>query len=308
MPTGQNTRSEIAYVAEVTYGTTPPIVTTNPILTRIPFISHSLQLKRAGIMTDHIQTNRMNKDVHLGNHMVEGDIVCDLNRADHNVFFPMLMMDGWNSNVLKTSNVQSFISIEERALDLSRYIVYKGLTCKGAKISMAPDQNIRAVFSMLGRTMTNSATSATPSAIAAESTAEPMDSFTGAVLEGGGAVTFITAFELDVQNDTENVYNIGSPLANHVSYGKQRVTGSITVLYEGATMIDKFMNETESSISITCKDRTGTNGLQFTIPKLRYLEAPAHVTGGKQRTITLPFVGLYDLTTDTNLRITRNVA
>ena len=52
-------------------------------------------------------------------------------------------------------------------------------------------------------------------------------------------------------------------------------------------------------------DPTGANEYTFTFPKIKVNGADVPVDGQTSRIITLPFVALYDATTETNLMIQR---
>ena len=79
----------------------------------------------------------------------------------------------------------------------------------------------------------------------------------------------------------------------------------MTVYYEDAALINKFLAETESSIEVSIDDPTGANPYTFLFPKVKYNGASVPVQNPQSRLITLPFVSLYDGTEGTNLKLTR---
>ena len=79
----------------------------------------------------------------------------------------------------------------------------------------------------------------------------------------------------------------------------------MTVYYEDDTLINKFLNETESSIEVSVNDPTGSNAYTFLFPRVKYNGASVPVQNPQSRLITLPFVSLYDGTEGSNLTMTR---
>ena len=79
------------------------------------------------------------------------------------------------------------------------------------------------------------------------------------------------------------------------------------VFYQDAVLINKFLNETESSLQIVLDDRVAGLGYTLLMPRIKINGAAVPVGSPASRLITLPFVALRDSTTGTQLRITRTV-
>ena len=78
----------------------------------------------------------------------------------------------------------------------------------------------------------------------------------------------------------------------------------MTAYFENTTLLNKFINETESSLDFTIGD--GTNTLRFKCPRIKYTGGQPDVGGEGPVTLTMPFQALLDSTTSTNLRIIRS--
>jgi hypothetical protein len=137
---------------------------------------------------------------------------------------------------------------------------------------------------------------------------EPFDAYSGTILEGGSAAGIVTSLEFSVANDVENVFGIGDDAAQGLDYGLARVTGTATFRYQNDTVMNKFLNEVMSSLSVTVNDPTGANPYTFLFPAVKFNGAAVPVSGPKGRMLTVPFVSLYDSVTQTNLQITRTAA
>ena len=79
----------------------------------------------------------------------------------------------------------------------------------------------------------------------------------------------------------------------------------MTIYYEDETIINKFLNETESTLEVSVDDPTGTNSYTFLFPRVKYNGAAVPLSGSTSRLITVPFVALYDATEATNIKLTK---
>ncbi|HBD10842.1 MAG TPA: hypothetical protein DCZ13_01770, partial [Porticoccaceae bacterium] len=73
------------------------------------------------------------------------------------------------------------------------------------------------------------------------------------------------------------------------------------------TLLDKFINETSSSIDFTLTDSAGNDYL-FDFPNIKYNSGNPEVAGEGSVTVTLDFVALYDATDSSQIVITRTPA
>ena len=79
----------------------------------------------------------------------------------------------------------------------------------------------------------------------------------------------------------------------------------MTVYYENETLINKYLNESESELQVEVDDPTGSNPYTFYFPRVKYNGADVPLANPQSRIITLPFVSLYDGTEASNLTLTR---
>jgi len=301
----QGSRSGLAFVAETVYGTSP---TTG--YTFLPFGTHSLDLTKALVEGNDIRPDRMPRFLRHGTRNVSGSITAQLRKLDFDALFESLFMGAFATNVLKVGNAQKYFSIEDQAVDgvagaTKQYRLFKGMAVSSVNISIAPDQPVNATFNFVGRDMTQSATSVQVAAAADDSDNLPFDSFSGSVTEGGSAIANVTAIDLTMSNDLSNAFVIGSNIAAEPEYGMMTVTGTITVRYSDAVLINKFLSETASTLSFEVDDQTNANPYTFALPNIRYTGAAAPIAGTKGRLVTLPFTALYDETALTNISLTR---
>lgn len=301
MAFAQGSRSSLSFITEATFGTTPAGNFTN-----LPFSTHSLNLTKDRVAGTDIQADRMARVDRHGNRQVGGDIVVDLRDGDFDSFLESAMLNTWATNVLKVGTTPKFFSIEDYAADIDQSRVFTGMSVSTMGISLAPNQMVTTTFGMVGKDMTISATEKTQDAA---SGAAPFDAYSGDISIGnvGGAapVAIVTALDFTLNNSYAPTFVIGDDSAPSLEYGRAEVEGTMTAYFEDASLIDRFINETETEIEVSVNDPTGANAYTFTFPRVKINSADVGVDGPTSRMVSMSFVALYDTTEGTNLKITR---
>ena len=302
MPTfAQGSRSSLSYVVEATFGTTPAGNFLN-----LPFSTQSLNITKERLTGTDIQADRMARVDRHGNRQVAGDIVVDLRDGDYDAFLESAMLNTWVTNVLKVGTTPKYMSIEDYAADIDQARLFTGCTVSTMGISLAPNQMVTTTFGMVGKNMTIGATQKTQTA---SSGAVPFDAYSGDIAIGNVASStasaIVTGLDFTLTNSYAPTFVIGDDSAPSLEYGRADVEGTITVYFEDAALITRFLDEVESELEVSVDDPTGSNAYTFLFPRIKINGADVGVDGPTSRMITLPFVALYDATEGTNLKITR---
>ena len=301
MAFAQGSRSSLSFITEATFGTTPAGNFTN-----LPFSTHSLNLTKDRVAGTDIQADRMARVDRHGNRQVGGDIVVDLRDGDFDSFLESAMLNTWATNVLKVGTTPKFFSIEDYAADIDQARVFTGMSVSTMAISLAPNQMVTTTFGMVGKDMAISATEKTQDAA---SGAAPFDAYSGDISIGnvGGAapVAIVTSLDFTLNNSYAPTFVIGDDSAPSLEYGRAEVEGTLTAYFEDASLINRFLNETETEIEVSVDDPTGANSYTFSFPRVKINSADVGVDGPTSRMISMSFVALYDTTEGTNLKITR---
>lgn len=303
MAFAQGSRSSLSYIVETTFGTTPVGNFIN-----LPFSTHSLNLTKDRVAGNDIQADRMPRVDRHGNRQVAGDIVVDLRDADYDTFLESAMLNVWSTNVLKVGTTPKFFSIEDYAADIDQARLFTGMSVSTMGISLAPNQMVTTTFGMVGKDMTISAVQKVQTAA---SGAAPFDAYSGDVAIGNVAtssvVAIVTGLDFTLNNSFAPTFVVGDNSAPSLEYGRAEVEGTITAYFEDAALIDRFLNEVESELSVSVNDPTGLNAYTFLFPRIKINSADVGVDGPTSRVISMSFVALYDATEGTNLKITRPV-
>jgi hypothetical protein len=302
MAFAQGSRSSLAYIAETAFGTTPA----TPTFANLPINSHSLDLTKDRVEGNEIQADRMPRVDRHGNKQATGSLEVDLRKGDFDELIESAFLNSYVTDVLKVGTTPKFFSMEDAANDISQFRLFTGLSVSSMSVSIAPNQMVTGSFDMVGKSMTQSAaTGSTGGAPTASSANTPFDSYSGTISDGGAGISIVTSIDFSLTNSFAPTFVVGSDSAQQLEFGRAVVEGTMTVYYEDETLINKFLNETESSISVTVNDPTGASAYTFDFPRVKYNGASVPLQNPQSRLITLPFVALYDTTENTNLKLTR---
>jgi hypothetical protein len=303
MTFAQGSRTRLALVEESSFGATP----SNPSLTEIPYTSHSLNLTKERVQGNDILQDRIPRVDRHGNRSAAGDISVDLRDTDfdsliESAFFSSFGTSGSASMTIGTS--PKFFTIEDSANDITQFRQFTGMAVSQMAISIAPNQMVQATFSMVGKDMTQAQT-ALDGNPASPSGGEPFDSYSGSINEGGSSIAIITSLDFTLSNSLSPTNVVGSDTTPQLEFGRAVVEGTVTAYYEDETLIDKFLNETETSLDITLDDPSSGSTLQFEMNSVKYNGADVPVADPQSRIITIPFVAIYNAGDSSNIKVTK---
>jgi len=213
--------------------------------------------------------------------------------------------------VLKAGTTRRSFSVLRHFTDIAAtgeglpYHLFKGVEFNTLALAVNPTAIITAAFGVLGREgAAPSNTAPASSTFAAATTTAPLDAFTGELKSGNDVVGVVTEFSINLENGLEVRNVVGSKLTIRPSIGRSNLTGSATVYFEDATFLKKFINEEDSSLSIELPDGEG-NSYIFTIPRFKFTGGQPDVSGQGSITLAMPFQGILDPTTNSNIIVRR---
>lgn len=292
-------RTFLSFVAESSFGTTP----SGPGMAELPSTGNTLELTKNALQSDAIRSDRMIEDFRHGFRSVKGDIKFELAHNNFDVWLAAALFGDWSSNVLKAGTLAKSFTVERGYTDIGRHHQFTGCMVSAFSLSVQAEAMVKGTFSILGKDMATSAASlGSPTAVALR---DPFDSFSGSIMEGGGTTTTVTGIELSLDNGLEAAQVIGSSSIKDIFAGRSSLTGTVSAYFKDDALLDKFLNETESSLEFTLSDPLA-NTLTFRVPRLKYSAGQTPVEGERGLVVTLPFQGLYDAGEATNLKITRS--
>mgnify|MGYP003629790406 CR=1 FL=1 len=299
MAFAQGSRSSLSYIVESTFGTTPVGNFQN-----IPFTSHSLNMTKERVAGTDIQADRMSRVDRHGNRQVAGDITADLRDGDFDTFIESAMLSTWATDVIKVGTTPKYFSIEDYAADIDQSRLFTGCSVNTLSVALAPNAMVTGTFGMVGKDMTITATEKTQDP---QTSASPFDAYSGDLEIGGATSAIVTAMDFTLTNGFAPTFVVGDDSTPSLEVGDAVVEGTLSAYFEDASLINRFINETETSLKVTVGDNAGTpNTMEFFFPRCKINSADVGVDGPTSRVISLSFVALRDDTEATNLRITRS--
>lgn len=302
----QGSRSGLSYAVQTDFDTP---ATGN--FTPIAYNTHSLNLSKERVTGNEIQPDRMLRVDRHGNRNSAGDITVDLRDGSFDPFLESAMQSSFDgaSGELKVGSTGKYFSIEDAAQDIDQYRLFTGMTVSSMSFSIAPNQMVTSTMNMVGKDMSISGTGKTVDALAI---AQPFDSYSGDVKIGdvgvaGTVIAVVTSLEFSIDNAVAPTFVVGSDVTPCLEAGMATVEGTMSAYFKDADLINRFLDEDESELSVSVDDPTGSNTYTFTFPKIKVNGADVPVEGQTSRIISIPFVALYDATAETNFMITRPV-
>ena len=299
MAFAQGSRSSLKYIAETTFGTTP----STPTMISLPFKTHSINLNKQRVEGNDIQSDRMPRIDRHGTRQAGGDISFDFRAGDYDEFLESAFFSTINTGVLKIGTTPKFLSIEDAAEDISQFRLFSGMAVSQMQFNIAPNQMIDTTATLVGQDGVLAQTTAAASTTAASGNA-PFDSFSGVINEGGASIAVVSQLQFSIDNSLSPTFVVGSETTPQLEFGRAVVEGTLTAYFEDETLINKFINETESDIEVELSDPNSANTYTFLFPRVKYNGGDVPVQDPQSRLISIPFVALYDTTEDTNLKLT----
>lgn len=293
-------RHSIGYIAEATFGTTPA----TPIFKNFRHKSTSLNLTRAAFGSEELRPDRMIADHRSGTKSVEGDIVGELSQTSHDDMLAAALCGTWNADVLKAGIVRSSFTLERHFQDVGQFLRYRGAQVDTLQISMTTGAVVGLTFGFWAKAMDVAQAIIVGATYPPAETTPTMDAISGSIMESGAPLGVATEVTLSLSNGLNPRFVIGSDESLEPSIGRSNLTGTMSAYFEDVSLYQKFLDNTDSSLSVVCSD--GTESFTFLVPKLKYTGAEVPVSGEGPVSIQLPFQGILDPVTGTNFQITRS--
>lgn len=307
-------RHSMSYVAESSYGVTP----SNPVFKPIRHTGTTLALSKESLQSEEIRSDRQIADFRHGAFQTGGDINVELSYGSFDDLLEAVLCGTWATDTPTTDTDQLKAGVTRRSFTIERhfgdlltaqkpYHRFTGVEFNTLALAVAANAMITATFGVVGQGFETDTAQIAGATYTTATTTSPLDSFTGSLKEAGSLIAVITEIQLNVENGLDPRFVVGSKQSIRPSIGRSNVSGTITAYFEDSTLLDKFVNETESSIEFELPDGAG-NLLTFKLPRVKYNGGQPDVEGEGPITLSMPFQALLDSVTGTNLIIERTPA
>lgn len=196
------------------------------------------------------------------------------------------------TTVLKDGvDIQTF-SFEDAQTDIGVFQLIAAALVNSMSLSVKANALVNGNFDVIAAKsggvadVTNSgSTIAAPTTIA-------FDTFTGAITEGGVAIAYASGIDFTHANGIDLKYAIFNIDGFSAAASMVNLTGTLTAYFVDKTLLNKFLAETETSLTFTLTDLAG-NSYIFSLPRIKYTATTKNVSE-KDVSVSVQFTGLKD--------------
>lgn len=308
MSQAQGSRVQIAIIPEVTYGVTPSTSVNSTQL--IEFLKFDGTLKSDTLMDESIRPDRQTSYARSGNRSAEGSLEVTFAPQNYDTLLEGALMGTWSSAgaaTLKVGITDRSFAVEQGFTDLAQYRVFNGMKVNTLKLNVTTDKLVTATFGFFGSTtsaFTGTSIDTTPTAIPQQ------DKFYhegGTFLEAGVVVGYLSAIDLELNNNVTGNYALGSVGYRNVTTGKLELKVKVTALFESVALYNKFLTNEDTSLSFTMTAGSGpAKTLTITCPRVKYTSGKVTMNGFAGVTVEMDGVALYDTGSATSLTVARS--
>lgn len=298
MPQARGRKAQLLLDYETTFGQDPA----TPVGIKMPFNTCGLRGVRNLIDDTVIRNTRNPAQPSRGNQNVEGDIVVPVDVIGIGYWLramfgaPTTTGTGPYTHTFKPGDLQPSLVLAKEFTDIGQYLKYNGCKVSKMAVTFGGDGELTATFTIMGakETIGVSSYDTTPTEI----TLTKFSHFQATIQEGGLACAIGTEVRLEVDFDLDGDQYVigGGGIRGDIPEGMVKPSGSITALFQDATLLNKAVNGTESSLKVTLT--SGTNSLEIFIPELIYEQQSPGIEGPRGIRIQLPFRGYYGDSTE----------
>jgi hypothetical protein len=307
-------RHNLYAVPEAIYGTTP----TTPALEQIRVKTCTLGLSKDPLESEELRSDRQIADFRLGSNQVGGDITFEMSYGSFDTILESALMGIWEVDQPSAGIDRLRVGVERKPFSFLRHFsdilsadkpfyLYTGCEISTLSLAISANSMITGSMSILGSGQTISIAAPAGATYPPVSTTIPLDAFTGSLKENDITIAVITEIALTLENGLEPRFVVGSKNTIEPKTGRARLSGSVTAYFENSTLVEKFINETESSLEFELPDAAG-NLQTYVIPRIVYTGGKPDVTDEGSIMLTMPFQALLDPASSTNFEIQRNPA
>jgi len=116
----------------------------------------------------------------------------------------------------------------------------------------------------------------------------------GVLLVAGTVQGVVTGVTLNADIAASMPAVVGQDFAPDIILGRYRLTGEVTALFESATLLNAFLNETEVAllVRLDASSAANTDAVSIYLPRIKFGGATIPATGEGEQIVTLPFQAL----------------
>ena len=178
------------------------------------------------------------------------------------------------ASTLTNGITKKHITIEKNFVDKTQFYAFQGCRMNTLTLNIASRSKVTGSFGIIGKHGLLAQATAGSGAYTAANTNKVLTASAnvGKLLEGGavlGTGVFVQTLEANLSSNLRVVDGVGQEAAVEVGLGRFTVEGTLTALFEDEVLFDKYLNSTESSLSVVLTDADG-NTMVLSFPAIVY--------------------------------------
>ena len=306
-PNSDFKQSFLSFVEETTPGTTPSSPSMLKFRTTDPL---AIQSQTEALQTEQPYSHRqlaMNRHAFKG---VGGSLPHELSYGAFDAWIEALLGGAWSTEtagtpeILKIGNAIKTFTVERGFPDISEYEVFRGVIPNTWNLEINPQGIVTGDFGVIGMAH-DALTSSSLGSATDVATNEPFDGLANASLQEGGSSIAIVSLTI---NNNRNIGRlVGSDEGDVPNNGMIQVEGTLTARFRDEALLNKFKNDTSSSLQVVLNDQGGSDSLTFDFHDINYNGGNLN-NNNDTLDVVLPFVAQYDSGESTALTLTRSNA
>jgi len=300
MPQARGTQTTVALDQETAYATDPGA----PNASKLYIVKSTLRASQGRFDSNTLDASRARTRPSLGNIDVTGAIDMEISAENigtilkHSIGTSTPTGVGPYTHTMTIASLPVGMVIEhDYGANISgsgRYEKFNGCRANSAAFTFPTEGNCMMSVDIAGA---KSTLGATPyDATLTDNGHTPFSSFLAAIKEGGATIATVTQCDFKIENGLDKgVFALGGlGQRRALPEGFATITGTITALFEDATLLNKAVNDTTSSLQITLSRGTGlgtagNESIDFLIQQLVYDRTSPAIEGPTGLVVQLPF-------------------
>jgi hypothetical protein len=304
-------RTEVRYIAESTWGTTP----TTPTLKYLRCTGESLNANINNVVSEEIRGDRNQSEMIQVGSGAGGDVNVELSPTSFNDMMEAAMCSTWVVDGVDTDKftlvngvLERSFTLQKKLADITQLFNFTGSRVNTLSLAVAPDAIVTGAIGFMSKSGARTASQFGSATLGDALTTVPFNGAAGVTVntvDAGAIPGGLMNFTLNINNNRRVQQVVGSIEAKGIAAGKFEVSGDFETYFEDGTLYDKFA--TGAAFALQIKMVSGTNEVWIDIPKGKYNTAEV-VAQGTDTDVMLKatYTALYDSTTLGSIKITRN--
>lgn len=310
MTIGDASGTRLAYVAEVTQGTTPA----SPAFSNVRFTGENLKIATDTAISQEIRADGNVPDLIRVGSGVSGGFNWELSYGTLDNFIAALLRTTWSSNVAKNSTATLAPFTLEKTIELGATDSYHRLVgCVPSELNLkiAAGEIITGDMQFMGFGGSLATTAIASSSYAAVNTNVLMNAtsdFGSLTMTGIATLPKLLSLTAKMRNNARLQRQVGQLNAIGTGFGQFTVEGSFRAYFEDNNLYQAYLSGTPFVLTYTLGTVT-LNKYTIALPVSKIKDAVVVAGGNGQDVVAdIQYQGLFDSSSSATLTITRNVA